>query len=130
MIEFLKLPWRKPESKPAPSIPLASPVLTELTLRRWFETSSNTTTLREAFKAYPILKEALGVVWSQMPRSFPPQGVEVSPTKAAIELGRTTGYAEALAVFQQLLEYRDLNKPAVPMDYPKTVEETYSPSRK
>lgn len=77
------------------------PVLTGMTWTRWIRDANNTEKLIDLYNAQPILADWLSVLWNAMPRT--PRNVDLSPTCAAVELGRKEGYLEAITNLQACL---------------------------
>lgn len=98
------------------------PVLTGMTLERWNTSAYASQQLGEAFKTHPILKDALSVLWGQIPRGYPSRGQMVNGETAAHTLGMVNGYMACLDQFEALLKWTPPQEP-LQATYAETLED-------
>lgn len=126
MMPFLRFwPKRKPLTAVIPAHPKAAPFVTGMTLQKWNASPEHANSLREAFRAFPVLRDWLSVGWSEIPvlQRIP---TDCQPTATTFAAGKTSGHIGCLELLEKCLTPVYPN-PQVPITYEQSVEEAFAP---
>jgi hypothetical protein len=107
-----------PEGVAAKTIPVYDriPVINGMTLEKWRKETSNIAAARDLWK-HPVFQDILSIARNAQPRGYPPRGVPINSTMAAVELGRCQGYLDCLGIIEATVDIPPEPTPDIPSDF-------------